>query len=110
MAAYYPPRSATIRDLRKLFPDLDTWDEEEEDRLESLQMSVIVVIGTIPITVSIPLTSMSSSELDPRAKGRPRRNEPLPVRIIDGFVHPRDGSFRGADRCDVEHRKPGRRK
>ncbi|KAI9883621.1 MAG: hypothetical protein M1823_004609 [Watsoniomyces obsoletus] len=39
MAAYYPRRPAGIRDLRKLFPQLETWDEHEEERLESLQIA-----------------------------------------------------------------------
>ncbi|KAH0558558.1 hypothetical protein GP486_004785 [Trichoglossum hirsutum] len=38
LAAYYPRRAVTIRDLRKAFPDCVTWDDKEEDRLESIQM------------------------------------------------------------------------
>ncbi|KAL8704042.1 MAG: hypothetical protein Q9201_002780 [Fulgogasparrea decipioides] len=36
VAAYYPRRVATYKDLRALYPGLETWDEEEEDRLEYL--------------------------------------------------------------------------
>lgn len=36
VAAYYPRRLPTIKDLRKAYPDLETWDEDEEDRLESI--------------------------------------------------------------------------
>ncbi|KAL8908495.1 MAG: hypothetical protein Q9207_000801 [Kuettlingeria erythrocarpa] len=36
VAAYYPRRLATIKDLRKLYPDLETWDDDEDDRLEHL--------------------------------------------------------------------------
>ena len=38
VAAYYPRRVATIKDVRALYPDLETWDEEEEDRLEKLAL------------------------------------------------------------------------
>jgi len=36
VAAYYPPRNPTMKDLLKLYPDMETWDEDEEDRLESI--------------------------------------------------------------------------
>lgn len=38
LAAYYPRRTATLRDLRNAYPGLETWDEDEEDRLEHLQL------------------------------------------------------------------------
>ncbi|KAI9774925.1 MAG: mitochondral 37S ribosomal protein S27 [Geoglossum simile] len=38
LAAYYPRRVVTLRDLKKAFPDCVTWDEKEEDRLENIQM------------------------------------------------------------------------
>lgn len=40
LAAYYPRRVATTKDLQKAFAGLDveTWDEKEEERLEGLQM------------------------------------------------------------------------
>ncbi|KAL8872408.1 MAG: hypothetical protein Q9174_001961 [Haloplaca sp. 1 TL-2023] len=38
VAAYYPRRVATYKDLEKAFPDLETWDDDEEDRLEHLQL------------------------------------------------------------------------
>ncbi|KAI4260797.1 MAG: hypothetical protein L6R42_003889 [Xanthoria sp. 1 TBL-2021] len=38
VAAYYPRRVATFKDLRALYPDLDTWDEDEEDRLEHVAL------------------------------------------------------------------------
>lgn len=41
IAAYYPRNSATIADIQKEFSkfDMETWNEEEEDRLESLQIA-----------------------------------------------------------------------
>ncbi|KAI4203871.1 MAG: hypothetical protein LQ350_001493 [Teloschistes chrysophthalmus] len=36
VASYYPRRAATIKDLTNLYPDLQTWDEDEEERLEFL--------------------------------------------------------------------------
>ncbi|KAL8647139.1 MAG: hypothetical protein Q9226_006556 [Calogaya cf. arnoldii] len=38
MAAYYPRRTATLKDLRALYPELDTWDDDEEDRLEHVAL------------------------------------------------------------------------
>jgi small subunit ribosomal protein S33 len=39
IAAYYPRRMGTIRDIRKLFPGFETFDEYEEDRLEGIQIA-----------------------------------------------------------------------
>ncbi|KAL8807014.1 MAG: hypothetical protein Q9182_000995 [Xanthomendoza sp. 2 TL-2023] len=38
IAAYYPRRVVTFRDLQNLYPDLETWDEDEEDRLEHISI------------------------------------------------------------------------
>ncbi|KAH6955190.1 mitochondrial ribosomal subunit S27-domain-containing protein [Fusarium avenaceum] len=38
MAAYYPRKTATIKDLKREFgPTLATWDEGEEDRFEYIE-------------------------------------------------------------------------
>lgn len=38
LAAYYPRKTATIRDVKKAFgPVLATWDEQEEDRFEYIE-------------------------------------------------------------------------
>lgn len=38
MVAYYPRKTATIKDLKKEFgPVLTTWDEAEEDRFEYIE-------------------------------------------------------------------------
>jgi small subunit ribosomal protein S33 len=41
LAAYYPRKSATVEDIQKEFAKLDlvTWNEQEEDRLEGLQIA-----------------------------------------------------------------------
>ncbi|SLM39890.1 mitochondrial 37s ribosomal protein rsm27 [Lasallia pustulata] len=39
MAAYYPRKVVTFRDLQKAYPDLETWDEQEEDRLEGIRVA-----------------------------------------------------------------------
>jgi len=41
LAAYYPRNSVTIADIQKEFNryDMKTWNEEEEDRLEGLQIA-----------------------------------------------------------------------
>lgn len=39
-AAYYPRRVATFKDLQKAYPDYETYDDEEEDRVEHVQMYV----------------------------------------------------------------------
>ncbi|KAK5256545.1 hypothetical protein LTR16_003024 [Cryomyces antarcticus] len=36
LAAYYPRKVVTIRDLQKLYPNFETWDEEQEDRVEHI--------------------------------------------------------------------------
>ncbi|KAI4135006.1 MAG: hypothetical protein LQ347_001041 [Umbilicaria vellea] len=38
-AAYYPRKVVTFKDLQKAYPDLETWDEEEEDRLEAIRVA-----------------------------------------------------------------------
>ncbi|KFX86657.1 hypothetical protein O988_08222 [Pseudogymnoascus sp. VKM F-3808] len=39
LAAYYPRKVATIKDLRKAYPELETWNEKEEDRLETVAIT-----------------------------------------------------------------------
>ncbi|MCJ1329626.1 mitochondral 37S ribosomal protein S27 [Thelotrema lepadinum] len=36
LAAYYPRRVATIKDLQKEFPNFAVWDDDELDRLEKV--------------------------------------------------------------------------
>lgn len=43
VAAYYPPRVATYKDLVAAYPDAETWDEHEEDRLENIEALVLSV-------------------------------------------------------------------
>ncbi|OBT68151.1 hypothetical protein VE03_01583 [Pseudogymnoascus sp. 23342-1-I1] len=39
LAAYYPRRVATLKDLRKAYPQLKTWNEKEETRLENVAIT-----------------------------------------------------------------------
>ncbi|MCJ1224236.1 mitochondral 37S ribosomal protein S27 [Toensbergia leucococca] len=39
MAAYYPRRPVTLRDLRDAYPGFETWDDDEEERLEAIQLT-----------------------------------------------------------------------
>lgn len=39
MAAYYPRRVATFKDLQKAYPGFETYDDFEEDRVEHVQIS-----------------------------------------------------------------------
>merc|ERR1711939_870572 len=39
LAAYYPGRVATFKDLRALYPNHELYDEDEEDRLEHIQIA-----------------------------------------------------------------------
>jgi hypothetical protein len=39
LAAYYPRRVATFKDLRKLYPEFELYDNFEEDRLEHIQIA-----------------------------------------------------------------------
>ena len=34
--AYYPRRIVTIKDVMKAYPEMNTWDDVEEDRLEAV--------------------------------------------------------------------------
>ncbi|KAI9840505.1 MAG: mitochondral 37S ribosomal protein S27 [Sclerophora amabilis] len=38
VAAYYPARAATFKDLTQAYPEYETWDDDEEDRLENIQV------------------------------------------------------------------------
>lgn len=38
LAAYYPRKTATFKDLQKAYPEWHMYDEKEEDRLEHLQV------------------------------------------------------------------------
>lgn len=41
LAAYYPRKMATFKDLQKVYgPEFETYDEVEEDRLEKIKMYV----------------------------------------------------------------------
>ncbi|KFY79061.1 hypothetical protein V499_01901 [Pseudogymnoascus sp. VKM F-103] len=39
LAAYYPRRVVTLNDLQKAYPELKTWNEKEEERLESVAIT-----------------------------------------------------------------------
>jgi len=39
LAAYYPRRIATFKDLKQLYPGYEMYHEEEEDRLEHIQIA-----------------------------------------------------------------------
>ncbi|TKX25885.1 hypothetical protein C1H76_1729 [Elsinoe australis] len=39
LAAYYPRRIATIKDLAKAYPEYEVIDEDEDDRLENVQIT-----------------------------------------------------------------------
>lgn len=45
LASYYPRKSVTFRDLADTFKPLglETWNEEEEDRVEAIQMYVFLL-------------------------------------------------------------------
>ncbi|GAB7357244.1 hypothetical protein MBLNU459_g8223t1 [Dothideomycetes sp. NU459] len=39
LAAYYPRRIATFKDLAKAYPEYETYDDDEEDRVENVQIT-----------------------------------------------------------------------
>ncbi|KAI9820925.1 MAG: mitochondral 37S ribosomal protein S27 [Phylliscum demangeonii] len=39
LAAYYPPRVGSVTEMARLYPNLDTWDDFEEDRVEGIQIA-----------------------------------------------------------------------
>lgn len=38
LAAYYPRKVATLKDLQRAYPEYEVINEEEEDRLEAIKM------------------------------------------------------------------------
>ena len=36
VVTYYPKKGPSLRDLRNAYPGLETWDDDEEDRLEHI--------------------------------------------------------------------------
>ncbi|KAL6860309.1 hypothetical protein ACO1O0_004336 [Amphichorda felina] len=56
LAAYYPRKTATIKDVKRVFgPQLTTWDDAEEDRFEYIE------------------------ELKQRGKGNPKKKRTAPA-------------------------------
>jgi small subunit ribosomal protein S33 len=49
MAAYYPRKMATFQDLQKAYPDWETFDEEQEDRIEKLKLCVHLIMAVLYI-------------------------------------------------------------
>ena len=68
MAAYYPRRVATFKDLKKLYPDLDTWDDDEEDRLEHIEL-----YEHRAHRVSVYERLITSNRAKQRGKGAPKK-------------------------------------
>jgi hypothetical protein len=73
LASYYPRKIVTLRDLQKKFPDLETFDEKEEDRLEHLTMLVLTQL----LLQWMGADRLVVSKLVERE--RPRRRRPQPV-------------------------------
>lgn len=71
MAAYYPRKVVTFRDLQKAYPDLETWDEQEEDRLEGIR-----VYGLCPHFIVGPAVNCFYSAKQ-RGKGAPKKKRTL---------------------------------
>ncbi|KAL9110841.1 MAG: hypothetical protein Q9227_004641 [Pyrenula ochraceoflavens] len=73
LAQYYPRRSVTHRDLVDAFKHLDlvTWDEEEEDRLEALQMYVLKSgFRTLHLQFYVCLVTNETATTDEESEGR----------------------------------------
>ncbi|KAF2181858.1 cora-domain-containing protein [Zopfia rhizophila CBS 207.26] len=39
VASYYPPRIGTVKQLRRLYPEYEIWDDKEQDWLEHMQIA-----------------------------------------------------------------------
>lgn len=75
IAEYYPRRVATLRDLQNLYPDLETWDDDEVDRLEGLTL-----FGFLwPALCSANGLMVSFIGQKQEAKEHQRRRGPRPV-------------------------------
>lgn len=58
LAAYYPRKDATIKDVRRMFgPHIYAWDQKELDRLESLDLYVASSIVHRHLTSLLTLIS-----------------------------------------------------
>lgn len=54
LAAYYPRKVATIKDVKREFgPVLATWDEAEEDRFEYIEEYAARTTQTLNVTATI---------------------------------------------------------
>lgn len=53
MAAYYPRKVATIKDLLAAYPEMEGENEAEEDRLESIRMYVLQDTGRLRRSLTI---------------------------------------------------------
>ena len=78
LAAYYPRRRVTTNDLKGVFgKEIETWDEEEQDRLEHLEEYVLirgaeVVVGLGVVVLTLFLGSMGGGSARRRRSGRLR--------------------------------------
>lgn len=74
LASYYPRKVVTLRDLQKKFPDLETFDEKEEDRLEHLTM---LVLAQRLMLQWMGANRLVVSKLGGRERPRRRRRRPV---------------------------------
>jgi len=83
LAAYYPRKSITIADIQKEFKryGLETWNEEEEDRLEGLQIAKLRGKGapkkkrTADSTLNQPNNSLQVLTISQQARKERRGND-----------------------------------
>lgn len=80
MAAYYPRKVITFKDLQKAYPDFETWDEDEEDRTEAVR-----VYEHCPHTLYDQLL-IASIEPNRKGKARQRRRGPQKVDCTREFL------------------------
>lgn len=75
IAEYYPRRGATMRDVQILYPGLDTWDDDEQDRTEALTLYGFPQHALFPAN---RLTKSFTGQ-NKEVKERQRRRGPRPV-------------------------------
>lgn len=83
MAAYYPRRVATFKDLKNLYPEYETYDDDEEDRLEGIAMYVQMMGRQMAgVRLGRDILTMWVTVQRVVARVRQRRRRPLRVRIV----------------------------
>lgn len=69
LASYYPQKTVTVKDVKREFgPDLTTFDEKEEDRLEHILEYVYVLTAIWRMVTNIGISLKARGKSAPKKK------------------------------------------